>query len=295
MLVETFCNWFDRKESIINSVQPPRIVVIAGSNGIYGINTKRIFEKTGIPSVNLSSSVCIELNYIFYHARKYLKKGDIVVVAPEYQFYGSPVMSTTNTAFILKHDRKYFFQLPLGEKLRWLYGENLPLIFGGLVQSKDRTASIAFLARQNAREHLNEHGDYTGHGKSTQSVEAAQGLKVSHAATIIKYLSRNKKSHSGWDTIRDFVGWCRENGIVVFATFPSMAHYPEYDAPEAVDGFKDIVEKYHAMNVSTLGIPEDFIWDVSEFYDSHYHLTEEAMLKRTDKILSLLEPHLKRR
>lgn len=291
--VRTFVGLYEYKEEILKAVPPPRIVLIAGSNGMYGINTKKMSEVLHVPAFNECISVVMGLDYMLYSAKSYLKKGDIVLLALEYQYYIDSAINETSTGVILQRDRGYFLQLPFSKKLEWLFGEPLTGIFDGFLKSKELTPSVAAAAQRAIREHLNDHGDFIGHTKD-KSTSKPEVFLAGGPINIVDIDSK-MRSQKSWSSIRSFNEWCQANGIRVFATFPSTVYFSDYQTEKAAKAFQNIVDNYHSIGVQTIGTPLDFIWDASNFYDLSYHLNEEAMNERTDLLITLLAPYLQAR
>ena len=290
LLVRTLCEWYDCKEDLLGKSPAPRIILFGGSNGIYGVSMRRISEETGWRTVNYAISASMELDYRIHGAKKFLKPGDVVILALEYQYYNPPSNNPTNTAVILERDRGYFLQLPIWEKLAWVYGEAFPAVFERLWQTPERAKEVATRWEQ-VRGHLNSHGDYTGHWKCAQSPAGLETIELAVPIDIAK-ISSGKNARAAWALIGGFATWCRAKGITVLATFPTTIYFPDYDTAEAQDGFQRVVEKYRALGIPMLGTPHDFIWDRADFYDSYYHLNEEAMAVRTRMLLDELAPIL---
>lgn len=288
--VRTFVGLYDYKESLLKTASPPRLIVLAGSNGLYGINTKKISGVLHFPAYNECVSLLMDLDYTLYNARHYLQKGDIVLLALEYEYYGGMERNATTTGVVLQRDRGYFLQLPFPKKMEWLFGEPMNGIYDGLFLPKTDAAQAAALARKGVCEHLNDHGDFVGHTSGSSPLKPADLL--ARGAINIAGITSGKTSPEAWQCLRRFVGWCDAAGVRVLATFPSTVRFPEYGSQKSKAAFQGIVEKYHSLGVPTIGTPEDFLWDVSKFYDLGYHLNEEAMNEHTDIIISLLAPYL---
>ena len=75
------------KDSLLKNVPSPRIIFIGGSNLNMGLNSQLIKDSLGLNPINTSITVNIGLIYMMDDMLKYIKKGDVVIAAPEYAQY----------------------------------------------------------------------------------------------------------------------------------------------------------------------------------------------------------------
>jgi len=67
----------------------PKIVFIGGSNLPFGLNSERISDETKMPVVDMGLHAGLGLKFMLEEAKPYIRKGDIVILVPEYQqFFG---------------------------------------------------------------------------------------------------------------------------------------------------------------------------------------------------------------
>ena len=284
-------DWYRYKEKIAGETRSPRLVAIGGSNGLYDLNTRRIEEKTGIRAVNFSTNYHLDLRYLLHKAERTLRPGDTALLSLEYEYHAPPRINDITIGAVMLDDRAYFCGLPWHEKLAWVWSEPLSSLTAARAEPPGRMEWIRSCSAQILREHFNDHADYCGHRKSARTQEQFDHLRAFGPLPLESFLSYGL--HSGaWSEIGRFVNWCRSRGIRVIATFPPTVAYPEYDTPGARRALDGIVRNYQALGVPTLGTPRDFLWGADEFYDTNYHLTEEAMMRRTDIVVELLKPHI---
>lgn len=76
------------KHSILEQTTSPKIIFIGGSNLSFGLNSRRIAERFDMSVVNMSLHGGIGLMYMINDTKPYIKKGDLIVLSPEYgNFY----------------------------------------------------------------------------------------------------------------------------------------------------------------------------------------------------------------
>lgn len=80
---------YNKKYKLLEETPSPRIIFIGGSNVAFGLDCKRIKDSLHINVVNAGLHAGIGLKYMLDDIALYVRKGDIVIWAPEYtHFYG---------------------------------------------------------------------------------------------------------------------------------------------------------------------------------------------------------------
>src|SRR5512140_975750 len=91
------------KDRLIRSTPSPKIILVGGSNLAFGIDSRMMEDSLHVNVVNMGLYAKLGLRYMLAQVKPYIKKGDVVVVVPEYdQFYGNFADgdNTLNTALL---------------------------------------------------------------------------------------------------------------------------------------------------------------------------------------------------
>ncbi len=96
----------------------------------------------------------------------------------------------------------------------------------------------------------------------------------------------------GFAIIESFCHWAQKNQIRVFATYPNVFDGPEMHTPIAATSLGRIAKFYTELGVPIVGAYTDALLPRDQFFDTVYHLTEEAALTRTDRLAEKLKPFL---
>jgi hypothetical protein len=75
------------KDSLLANSPSPRIIFIGGSGLSFGLNSEMIKDSLGLNPINTAIHGAIGLSYMISSVNEYIRPGDIVVIAPEYQFF----------------------------------------------------------------------------------------------------------------------------------------------------------------------------------------------------------------
>lgn len=283
--------WVDEiykiKASIANAIKKPKLVIVAGSNVLFGISCQMLDEATGLPCVNAGTYAGLGLDYILNRAHSLVKPGDIVLLSFEYELYqdnGAP--SAQLIDYVFSRDPKYLLALDFTRKtyfITWISYERLVL---GIAAKLKFTQPITVGYQSQA---LNKYGDETSNIKSNiteikkQMVEQAKPIEAD-VNVVTKYSQKS---------IGDFIKWCENQQIKVLVTWPGTLWFENYTEKKKQEYFKSLEYFYRQKGVAILGKPRDFMYNKSMFYDTSYHLNEQGVKQRTHKIISLLRPYLK--
>jgi len=81
------------KHRRLDSLPSPKIIFVGGSNLAFGLDSKSIEEKTGLPVVNMGLHAGFGLRFTINEVKHAIKQGDIVIFSPVYQYFTSSDIS----------------------------------------------------------------------------------------------------------------------------------------------------------------------------------------------------------
>jgi hypothetical protein len=256
------------------------------------ISAEILSEKLGIPATNLSLVVAVDLDYLLYNAEETLQRGDVVLLALEYVFYGNDRGARDMSALAsLYRDKGYLWRLPVFGQVEGMFREPFYKLHEGFGQ-EGKSADKKRKAEEAVARILNEYGDMQGHS-STPGGSRNNSLLGNQAIDFRRCVD-SQDSKDAWERIAKFVAWCAANGVGLLASFPPTVFHPDYDLPESRAAQLELIHRYEGLGVTTIGAPRDFMWEGSRFHDSVYHLNEAAMIDRTEMLFPLIAPHLGR-
>ena len=73
---------YDKVERL-DSIKEPKIVIVSGSSAAFGLDSKLLEDTLGMPVVNFGLYASIGTKAMMDLSRKSIRKGDIIVLAPE--------------------------------------------------------------------------------------------------------------------------------------------------------------------------------------------------------------------
>ncbi len=267
-----------KKERFAKSIDKNKIVLVGGSNVLFGINSTMIQEFFKIPTVNFGLHASLQTDYILYRTKNFLKKGDIVIAPFEYPnlLYSNREFKSVKRDFILSYDRKYFINsINFVNKLKIIFSisineilKKIKRIFNGKFK-KEAYPSI----------YLNENGDYTRKNYKWVNKNNYKAFSISNEF----------KETLALKDIKKFSKWCKLNGINFYISFPNTLNHDKYYTKDYREYFNFLLYYFKQNDIAIIGKPSDFLFDDKYFFDTDYHLNSDGAKLRTSELIKLLE------
>lgn len=276
---------FVLKDKIIFEKSSPKVIIISGSNGLFGVSAEQIEKETGIPAVNYATNGDIR-DYMFEKIKRVTKEGDIILIPLEYEFYyyNKKIMfqpQEVRERYILTYDQEYFNnQSPLN-KINIVTINLRNLIVNVVYQYKNISTPYRI-------KDINEWGDYSNY---------AHKKDFNKKYPLIAFPADFNKKFPDYDGPKEIVElskWARYNNITLIASFPSTLYLKEYNNSEHKKIFENIIKFYKENNIPIIGTPYDFFYSEDMMYDDRYHLNEKGKEIRTEFIINQLKPYVNR-
>lgn len=278
-----------KKWALAEAAPAPRLLLIGGSGTTFGLNAQRIQEQTGWRTFNLGRQLGLGLDCLFYSTKKVARPGDTVLLILEYQLYTTPKGSDAHDDYILARDPEFFYQMSLLDKIDMATRIPFKRIQKGWeVRRKPEEPPYPRPPYTDDDSQINEYGD------ELSNAEALRAKKVPYMDMLITPLVEGIPFYciSSFSQIRDFLKWARDHHVRVLATYPNSYYRQEYDGINGRKALKTIQDFYRSEGVPLIGEPRDVMLPRDDFFDGYYHLTHEAAIRRTDRLIPLLEPYL---
>ncbi len=263
----------------LQETSSPKIVLIAGSNFAYGINSKLIADSLQKPVVNMAIHYDYGTQFMLNQISPELRKGDIVIMGFEYI-----IESKGNKSEQLMMAR-YFPKAKEWMKFDDIFeeiGENSQLriktfktILERVFKNKEINYQISDTISVFFRGGMNEYGDLISHFNNPP-------MKPIPRAILSDKVSLK-------DAIADmnvFYRTMQARGVKVYFVYPTYSKV-NYDLDQPIiDKYQKEYQKYAQFPI--LGKPTDFVFADSLYHDMAYHLTQKGGDIRTQKIIELL-------
>lgn len=265
------------KKARLMALDSPKIVLVAGSNFAFGIDSEMIETQTGYPVVNLGLHAGVGYQFYAEMAKDNLNKGDIVVVGFEYDLYNG-LMDIESVLHTLEID--------------WSLAEDLApqtwvSVATGLPQYTFNRAINTLLGKRltyegvYSRASFNVYGDIAVDRPTNIMTNAARDAWVTIDPSLVTkdflaYFSAYKKA-------------VEAKGATLVMTFASLDEL-NLDPDSDIAGFMD---KLESLEIPLLHDPLEVVYPDDYFYDTHYHLNNTGVTIRTQALIDRLMPYLK--
>jgi hypothetical protein len=285
-----------RKTAAARAVNLPKLLIVGGSGGLFGVKARQLESTLGIPAVNLCSHAGIGTACLLELPRLVATHGDTVIIIPEYELY-----DYGDTGRLDWGDAQYLDYMMAAEpaRLRQLSSVHFALLTFRVPAARILEGWLARLHPPAPRTfssyhpydpaNVDDHGDMTGH--RADRIPARSLGPVGISETLAFGLTPRR---SGMRDLRAFVEWAKMNGIRVLAAFPVLCEQPAYSAPATARTIHEIQAFWRELGVPLLGQFHDTLLPRRNFFDTEYHLTEEAAAFRTSDLASQIAPYLRK-
>jgi hypothetical protein len=133
-------------------------------------------------------------------------------------------------------------------------------------------------------DYIDRWGDQTFHPRSAASA------RIERLASRLSFPMPDQTA--GFTLIASFCRWAPEHQIRVLATYPNLLDQPKLHTDLARGNAHRIANFYKQLGVPVIGAYTDALLPPDQFFDTVYHLIDEAALSRTDRLAEKLKPLL---
>lgn len=297
------------KRMIADSIKEPKLVVLGGSNALFGINSTMLENALGIPTVNLALHASLSIDYLLQESRKVLQPHDHILLSLEYVLYArkSPY-SLWFTNQIMTWDTAYFWDLSIEDKGSFVRSVPLNRLIAGALAQLQRKRSANFLSRTlaNAEDvHLRHARALTD--TSTSAWEVYSVVNIDAHGDVRHHPQRQSLEDEGyfisypfvlsarvWEELREFSEYCQTRDITLYIVWPPTMKNPKLDFNSLVvqNHLQQLQSHMLQLHMQTLGLPWEFFYERALFSDTAYHLTPAGRSKHTEALLRYLRPLL---
>ena len=277
------------KIQLVRTQASPRLVFIGGSSAAFGIDSGMMAPRLGMHPVNMAVQVGLGLDFSLDSVEPWLRSGDVVVLALEYEAYmrhyralpeelarfaeTEPWLLRTFSLRQLKEILDRGYAIHLNRLLRASTGRPVQLLETG----------IEVYTRQG----FDANGDFIAHHHQPPPVIAPGG---SSAWIRFKDASQIREAV---EHINRLAAHCEARGARIFITHPPLLDRVYDRSRESIGRLDELLRR--ELRVPMLDKPEDSVFPMRLFYDTHYHLTAEGKRIRSEALAVRLKLALDQR
>jgi hypothetical protein len=277
------------KKAVANKITQPKILLVGGSSVLFNLRASLFEEKLGIPTVNLGVHAAMGLRYMLDLATKLAQKGDTVILSIEYSLYDYRWWNDNNDTeshviynqlyldYALSQERELFFGMPWHDQVHLVMAMDMKRIWGGIRKRGKEMSKIKHSVYDVS--YLNRAGDQTGHLPELRPAD-----KVEKKPLSMLNLGISKQAR-GWKDLDKFIEWAKSNDIKVFTILPVTSDLTSYDRKKVNNTFEQLRLFYQNRGVRVLGADVAVLHPEHDFFDTAFHLHENASIRYTNELL----------
>jgi hypothetical protein len=269
------CAYIDKKVALGSRTPSPKFVVVAGSNAALGIHVRTVSDAFAVPGFNFALVATFSPGFQLFEAEKILKPGDAVLIASEYLAYeyASPTNALVDAVYSCGED--YWRSLDWPRRLFFVLAVRPQRIidtlrFNAANAARTRSAMVREITADGDEARIGTPGLIAGSQVGT------------HQPLVVRF----RPESNGVGEIENFLAWAKAHRVTVFATWPNTLYFPQYKTYPA---FGAIADFYRGHGVDMVGAPEDSMFGENFLADTIYHLNNDGIRLRTQKLIGNLK------
>jgi len=284
------------KAATATTVVGNKVLVVAGSSGLFGIDSAVMEAEVHRPVINMALHAGLSMDWLLKYADENSKNGDVIFMPLEYEYFVSDFFlpSAWMSTPVVAWDSDYFYRLDLIQKIQFATSMAPSEVAANMIAKLNRTNVLAqfpdraiiplvkllnnFERQTDSTDvysylNMDLHGDIKGscHTHPPSSIEnesyfLSPGSQV-NPATLSALVSASKKMEAQGKRL--IVGFqpIALNSVTTQHWF----------------GFKssEIESSLRTAGLRVLGSPSDYYFNTTDFFDTPYHLNCDARSVRS--------------
>lgn len=298
-------NMYAYKDHVASRTKSPKILIVSGSNSLFGLDSGIISDITAMPVVNLAGHAAMDLEFYYVKLKKYIGKGDIVAMPLEFAYLQRLKFSDWFVNNMLAWGEKdYLEELEPISYLRFLASVPKGRIYEGLLRRSESNSIIdASDVIDQVEKVLREEGTawrgYT-HLSLNEYGDIVSGDEITDL--FRKSSKTGFFYYGGWDISDRFFRMFSKiqklveehNGRVILTWSVSMKN-EKFDLSKSKyqSNIKKIRKNLSKGAVTIHCDPEDFHFEEELFFDTHYHLNKRGTVQRSENLARCINQEIK--
>jgi hypothetical protein len=272
---------YKKKKAYAQSIDEKKIVILSGSNALFGINSKMLEDAFGVKVVNYGVNAGVLLPYMLYKSKEIIKPKDVVILPLEYHVYtydGTPNTQMIDTIF--SRDIDFFYALTPKEQFLTVWNITLERILAGYEAKGGTPVNSGLYGAHN----VDARGDQIG---ATAAAKNEYIEKELDALMPNNYGKIYKKDALAWYYLEEFVSWCDARDVKVVFMPTTMLFFDVYKKDSKERWFyENIAKEVEAKGWSFVGEPYEYMYTKEHYFNTDFHLTSEARDMRTKQMIA---------
>lgn len=264
------------KHAYADKTKSPRILMIGGSSVAFGIDSKMLEQRTGLPVVNMGLNGSLGLEFILNQARYIARPSDIVILSVEYNLSKEGSYKFKKEAERLYPPAGNFFEHTIQQRLNDFFVEdfqrNFAITYAHLTGKKIKPfpKNVVY-----SRSSFNENGDIVRNFDPHPNHDFTSKVKL------------NEIENPDLPLLNEFKKFADEKKIRTYFLYPCFDREVYNRNKKVVDRIEK--EYKDDLKIPMLNTSADAVYPDSLFYDNEFHLNMEGKKIRTEHLVELLK------
>ncbi len=273
---------YQKKLQIAEKIKERKIVVVAGSNALFGIDSSMLSNAFHTPVVNAAVNAGIELPCTLFMAKRFIGEGDTVLMPLEYPMYSyNGEAGVQMIDFIFSRAFDCFWELTWKEQFYIVWHASLKRVWEGYGKYMEKPVTNGVYGAH----HIDKYGDQTHTDLQNRSDEMYKEV-LQHIEEPEVYGSKFNKDALGWMYLEKFVSWCKQRNVKVIFMPSTIMRSDSYKNNTKEKWFyRHIAEEVRNRGWIYIGDPYDYMYDKSMYFNTNFHLTDEGRKVRSRQMI----------
>ncbi len=268
------------KHRRLDSIQIPKIIFVGGSSTAFGLNSQLLEDSLHIPVVNMGLHAGLGLEFMLSEVQNSINKGDVIVIAPEYEqftgnmFRGEKVLvallfdvNRRNLKNMKATHLMYLTPQIIEYAVSKIFYKKLDVMGEGVADGYEKVFK---------RNSFNKYGDESMHWSYPN-----QKINTKSSSQTAAQLS-----DKSFKILADFKIATEQNGANVIIIPPALQRTQFQNMILTVNKIDATLKQ----NNSSFSIPPvEFAYPDTMFFNTAYHLDKRGADVRTQRIIKLLK------
>jgi hypothetical protein len=273
---------YEKKIRVAAAISAPRILIVAGSSALFGIDSAALSDAWARPVVNMAVNAGLGLNYILWQARQTAHAGDVILLPLEYALFVDDDRPNAQIVdYTFARDPAYWRDLSPWRAAWFVAALSPERWWQGLRRSDDRPITEGLYGGY----HIGALGDQIHTAPADRTAQEAAELT---ASPVRDYGARAQSSEGGWAALAAFAKWGRTARVCLIAIPPAFLMRARYASDSVERAFFDgLPNRVGNLGIPYFGQPRDFMYPADWFFNTDYHLQDWARRAYTRRILAI--------
>jgi hypothetical protein len=269
---------FKQKIKLISNRKSSSIILVGGSSMAFGVDSKMLYDSIGLPVINMGLQGSLGMSIPLYYVSKYLKPGDIILFAPEYDQYQNENYlgeGMTPARVILHADPEFLFYASYKE-LKKILPYSFPTLIEKLTIKTTNNLNLKKIDTS-----FNKFGDFVYHLNKKNRVISNQVFNTKIGSSF------NYESISYINKINQEIK--KRKGLMLISFQPILYQVGNNN----LNPINKISNELRLSNIPVISIPENYFFNQNFIFEGAHHLNKKGREIRTKKLIKDLKYFLK--